>query len=303
MPSRRPVDTAGFTWMLCLCLIWGGNYVAAKLAAPGMSLVLQASVRSAIAVVLLLVWARAKTIPLFNIDRTLWPGLLAGALFAAEFLFLFAGLAHTGASRMAIFVYLAPCFTALGLQWLVPSERLKAGQWMGIALALFGVIVAFADGFLADRSSLLGDLYGVLAGAFWGATTVVIRVSALARASATKTLFYQLGLSALILWPASLLMGEHGIVSLSPVVIASLLYQGVIVAFASYLAWFWLLTRYLAARLSVFIFLTPIFSVLAGAVVLNEPLRPTFLASVALVGAGLYWVNRAGYSRKVTASE
>jgi len=91
---------------------------------------------------------------------------------------------------------------------------------------------------------------------------------------------------------ASVLMREPGLVALTPIVLASMFYQGVIVTFASYLAWFWLLTRYLAARLSVFAFLTPLFGVAAGVVILHEPLRATFVGAVALVGAGIYLVNR-----------
>lgn len=289
---RQPVDATAAALMVLLCLCWGFAHVVAKLAAPGVSLVLQAGVRSALAAVLLLAWARARAIPLFGRDGTLWPGLAAGALFAGEFLFIFAGLAHTGASRMVVFVYLAPCFTALGLHWFIAAERLGAGQWAGVLLAFAGVAAAFGDGFVSERASLLGDVFGVIAAALWAATTVLIRTTSLSGISASKTLFYQLGVSALVLPLCSLLLGEPGVVALTPLVVASLLYQGAVVAFASYLTWFWLLTRYLAARLSVFAFLTPLFGVAAGVSVLGEPLRPAFLAAVLLVGGGIYLVNR-----------
>jgi drug/metabolite transporter (DMT)-like permease len=278
--------------MLLLCFCWGFTHVVAKLTVPGVSLVMQSGLRSAIATVLLLAWAWRRGIPLFARDGTLGPGLAAGALFAGEFWFIYTGLAWTGASRMVVFVYLAPCLTALGLHRLLPSERLSAAQWTGVLLAFAGVTIAFADGFASDRASLLGDACGIVAAALWAATTVVIRTTRLSGISAAKTLFYQLALSAAVLPAASVLMAEPGIVALTPPVVASLLYQGGIVAFASYLAWFWLLTRYLAARLSVFAFLTPLFGVAAGVVVLGEPLRAVFVAGVALVGTGIYLVNR-----------
>jgi drug/metabolite transporter (DMT)-like permease len=253
---------------------------------------MQSGLRSAIAAVLLLAWTWRRGVPLFERDGTLGPGLVAGVLFAAEFLFIYSGLAWTGASRMVVFVYLAPCLTALGLHWFLPSERLSSLQWSGILLAFAGVAIAFADGFASDRASLLGDAFGVIAAALWAATTVLIRTTKLSGISASKTLFYQLAVSAAALPVASVLLGEPGIVALTPLVVTSLLYQGGIVAFASYLAWFWLLTRYLAARLSVFAFLTPLFGVAAGVTVLGEPLRPVFVAGVALVGAGIYLVNR-----------
>ncbi len=289
---RRPVDATAVSTMLLLCLIWGLGHVAAKLAAPGISLVLQAGIRSAIATVLLLAYVRLRGIPLFARDATLWAGLLAGVLFAGEFVFIFAGLNYTGASRMVVFVYLAPCLTALGLHFFLPSERLNAQQWAGILLAFCGVGAAFWDGLMEGRTSLLGDAFGVIAAALWAATTVVIRTTRLSSVSAAKTLFYQLAVSTAILPVVSLMLHEPGIRDVTPLVFAAMLYQGAIVTFASYLAWFWLLTRYLAARLSVFAFLTPLFGVAAGVAILHEPLRAAFVGAVALVGAGIYLVNR-----------
>ncbi len=291
---RKPVDATAVATMALLCFIWGFGHVAAKLAAPGMSLVMQGGLRCAIALVLLIGWARLRVTPLFERDGTFWPGLVAGALFAAEFMFIFAGLNYTGASRMVVFIYLAPCLTALGLHFFVPSERLRANQWAGILLAFAGIAIAFWDGLASDRSSLVGDAFGMIAAALWAATTVVIRTTKLSVVSASKTLLYQIGVSALALPLASIMLGEPGVVALTPVVICSLLYQGVIVTFASYLAWFWLLTRYMAARLSVFTFLTPLFGVIAGVVVLHEPLRAAFVGAVVLVGGGIYLVNRPG---------
>lgn len=277
--------------MVLCCFIWGFTHVVTKLAAADISLVMQGGLRSILATGLLLLWARIRGVPLFEKDGTLWAGLIAGALFAGEFLFIYAGLAHTGASRMVVFVYLAPCLTALGLHWFVPGEQLRPAQWLGVLLAFGGIIAAFGEGFLTSPASLLGDTFGIIAGVFWAATTVWIRATGLTRISATKVLFYQLGVSAVSMPIASWLMGEPGVIAITPIAIGSLIYQGAIVAFASYLAWFWLLTRYLAGRLTVFGFLTPLFGVMAGVVVLSEPLRPAFLIAVLMVGVGIGLVN------------
>lgn len=290
---RKPVDALAVSMMIVLCMCWGFQQITIKVAAAGISPIMQAGLRSIIATALLLVWAQLRGIRLFGRDGTLAAGTVAGALFAAEFVFIYAGLGHTAASRMVVFIYLAPCLTALGLQWFVPGERLNAVQWAGVALAFLGVALAFADGFsTAKGSTLIGDAFGVIAAALWAATTVVIRSTRLTSASATKTLFYQLGISALVLPFASLLAGEPGIIALTPKVVASLAYQSVIVAFASYLAWFWLLTRYLAGRLAVFSFLTPLFGVAFGVIFLSEPLSAAFVAAALLVGAGIVLVNR-----------
>ena len=293
MDSRKPLDARAFSLMLVLTALWGFQQVAIKLTAPDVSLVMQAALRTFLAAGLLLAWARWRGIALFSRDGTLAAGLGAGLLFGGEFVFIYAGLEHTAASRMVVFIYLAPIVTALGVHWLVPGEHLSRMQWAGVLLAFAGVALAFGEGFLAAQgATLLGDLFGMAAAVLWGLTTVLIRASRLGRASAEKTLFYQLGVSAPLLLAASLAMGEAGVVALTPFALASLAYQGAIVAFASYLAWFWLLTRYLAGRLAVFSFMTPLFGVLAGVAVLGEPLRPVFAGAALLVGAGIVLVNR-----------
>ena len=279
--------------MVVLCMCWGFQQITIKIAAAGVSPIMQAGLRSIIATVLLLAWAQLRRIPLFGRDGTLAGGMAAGALFAAEFVFIYAGLAYTAASRMVVFIYLAPCLTALGLQWFVPGERLNASQWTGVALAFLGVALAFVDGFgAAQGSTLLGDVFGMIAAVLWAATTVLVRSTRLTSASAAKTLFYQLAVSALVLPLVSLIVGETGVSALTPKVVASLVYQSVIVAFASYLAWFWLLTRYLAGRLAVFSFLTPLFGVAFGVIFLSEPLSAAFIGAALLVGAGIVLVNR-----------
>jgi drug/metabolite transporter (DMT)-like permease len=292
MSERKALDTKALSLMLGLTALWGFQQVAIKLTAADVSLVMQAGIRSLVATALLLVWAQWRGSPLFGRDSTLGAGIAAGLLFGGEFVFIYAGLEHTAASRMVVFIYLAPVLTALGLHWLVPGERLLRTQWAGVLVAFAGIALAFGEGFAAARGSLLGDAFGLVAAVLWAATTVLIRATALARVSATKTLFYQLAVSAPMLLLASVLMGEKGVVALTPLALASLAYQAVIVAFASYLVWFWLLTRYLAARLAVFSFLTPLFGVLFGVLILSEPLTPSFVAAALLVGVGIVLVNR-----------
>jgi drug/metabolite transporter (DMT)-like permease len=289
--ERKPVDVAAVSIMLLLCMIWGVGHVAAKVAAPGISLVFQSGLRSVVATLLLLAWARYRQVKLWNRDGTLLPGVLAGILFATEFVFIFTGLALTDAGRMAVIVYLAPAMTAFVLHFLIPQERLNARQWAGIGLAFAGIGVALGDGFTGGRGTLLGDFFGFLGACFWAATTVVIRTTKLASADANKTLFYQLAVSGPILLAASWCLGEPGIVKLTPLVVAAFAYQCVLVGFVSFLTWFWLLRRYLAARLSVFACLTPIFGVLAGVLLLGEPLTVSFGIAVLLVVTGIFLVN------------
>jgi drug/metabolite transporter (DMT)-like permease len=303
MIDRKPLDATAFAVMPLLCAVWGFQQVAVKLTAPDISLLMQGGIRSIIATLLVYLWARWRGIGLFTRDDTLVTGVAAGLLFAFEFVLIYFGLGHTAASRMSVFVYLAPVFAAVGLHLFVPGEKLRAGQWLGVLLAFAGVAVAFSeDFFAAERPTLLGDACAVVAAVLWAATTVVIRATNLARAPAAKTLFYQIALSALVLPIASWALGEKGVMSLSSFAIASLAYQSVIVGFASLLAWFWLLRKYLAGRLGVFSFLTPMFGVLFGVVFLAESISVAFVLAALLVAAGIVLVNlRPGAARSAPA--
>ncbi len=303
MSQRQPLDASAIATMVLLTSIWGFTQVAIKLAADDVSFVMQAGLRSMISLVLLFAWARWRGTPLFNRDGTWWPGLAAGALYAGEFLFMYAGLVHTSASRMVVFVYLAPVLTAVGVHLFVKGEQVVGYQWAGVLLAFAGVAVAFGDGFLASPSSLLGDVFGIIAAFLWAATTVVIRTTALSQASASKTLLYQIGIAALFLPFISVLIGEPGVVAVTTTAVASIAFQGIVVSFASHLAWFWLLTRFLAGRLAAFSSLAPLFGVLGGVVVLGEPLRAQFAFAAALVVAGIYMVNRQSPARQTTDND
>ncbi|OHC67461.1 MAG: multidrug DMT transporter permease [Rhodocyclales bacterium RIFCSPLOWO2_02_FULL_63_24] len=289
MNARSAPGPAAFALMVLLCAIWGMQQVAMKLAVAEISPVMQAGLRSGLGAVLVYAWARWRGMTLFAHDRSLRPGLLAGFLFSLEFVFIFVGVDHTTVSRMVVFLYTAPCFTVLGLHFFVPGERMGWRQAVGVLLAFAGLVLAFID--QASGGSLLGDAFGVLAALFWAATTVLIRATKLAQVTATKVLLYQLVVSAAVMFPLSWLLGERGIGVLSAPTLWAMAYQIVIVAFISYLAWFWLLTRYLAGRLLVFSFLTPLFGVGFGMALMGDQPSLHFFVAAAMVVGGIVLVN------------
>jgi drug/metabolite transporter (DMT)-like permease len=291
--ERKPIDANAFVIVLVLGMVWGCQNVVIKLTTPEVSLLMQGALRFTAATMLVFLWARVQGISLFRRDATLGSGVAVGVLFALEYIFLYTALGLTLASRLSTFVYLAPVFSALGLHLLVPGERLAIRQWIGLFIALAGVAVAMSEGFTAatGASTLLGDFLAVVAGIFRAAGVVTIRASALSRVPATKTLFYQVAIAALVLPAASWTLGEPGIISFSAFAAASLAYQTVIAGFGGLLVWLWLLRHYLAARLSVLSLVTPLFGVLAGVVFLDEPLTGRFLVATLLVGAGIVLVN------------
>lgn len=292
--ERSQLDGFAIGTMTLLCAIWGIQQVVIKLAAPDMLPVVQIGLRSAISAALVAVVMKAKGITFFAADGTWKPGLWIGLLFGIEFLTIGEGLHYTSASHMVVFLYTAPIFAALGLQVFLPSERLNAVQWAGIALAFAGIGVSFLGGGRGHREyphMLWGDLLGLTAGAAWGFTTVIVRSSSLSEAPATKTLLYQLLGAVLLVNGVAFSTGNAGAIHMTPVVWASLLFQAVVVSFASYLMWFRLLRSYLASRLGVFSFMTPLFGVIFGVLLLNESLDAVFAIGSALVLAGIVGVS------------
>jgi len=289
---RARLDGLAVALLVTCCALWGVNQVAAKVALVDLPPLLQAGLRSAGAAVLVVLWARWRGLRLFERDGTLGAGLLAGSLFAIEFACIFIGLQYTGASRMVVFIYLAPFVVALLMPLVARQERLDAVQGLGLAIAFGGVVWAFAEG-LQGGGSWLGDALGLLAAVLWAGTTVVVRATRLSRALPEKTLLYQLGVSAVILGGGSVLMGE----SWSPATVsalswASLAFQTVVVTFASYLMWFWLVRHYPATQVSAFTLLAPLFGLAAGVLLLQEPLTPRLVVAAVAVSAGLLLVNR-----------
>jgi drug/metabolite transporter (DMT)-like permease len=289
MNPRVAPGPAAFGLMVLLCAIWGFQQVAMKFATAEISPIMQAALRSGLGAVLVFAWARWRGVALFGHDASLRPGIFAGILFGLEFVFIFVGVDLTTVSRMVVFLYTAPCFTVLGLHFFVPGERMGWRQWAGVLLAFAGLVLAFID--KASGGNALGDFFGVLAALFWAATTVLIRATSLAKVTATKVLLYQLVVSAAVMFPLSWLVGERGIAGLSAPTLWAMAYQIVIVAFASYLAWFWLLTRYLAGRLLVFSFLTPLFGVGFGMILMRDQPSLNFFAAAAMVVGGIVLVN------------
>jgi drug/metabolite transporter (DMT)-like permease len=274
-------------------LSWGFNNVAIKLAIHDIPPLIQSSARSAIAAILVGAWTQARGIPLFKRDGTLRAGILAGVLFALEFLLIYRGLVWTTATRGVLFLYLAPFFVVIGSRWLIPGDHFHVSQWLGLLLSFVGIAIAFGlPTPAADSRQVLGDLMLVGGAAAWAATTLTIKASALNRISAEKTLLYQLVVSAPLLGLGAIVFGERITATPSAVALGAFAYQTIYVVSITFTIWFVLVVRYSAARLSVFTFLAPLFGVAAGHLVLGEPLTPAFAVAVALVAAGLLLVNR-----------
>jgi drug/metabolite transporter (DMT)-like permease len=290
--AGRPLSPGAVALMLMLCLSWGFNQIAVKLALPDIPPFLQATIRSAGALPVLLIIGSLRGVKFFERDGTLGAGLLAGVLFGAEFVLIFRGLLLTSASRAVVFLYTAPFFVALG-SFQVLGERLSGLQWGGLALSFLGVALAIgvpqAD---VDANVLLGDLMIVGGGAMWAATTLVAKGTRLRFVAPEKALGYQVALSIPILGAAAWLSGETLTRVPGPLALSLMAYQAIWVVGTTFTLWFALVKTYSASKLSAFTFITPLFGVVASYFIMRDTLTPVFGAAALLVIAGLFLVNR-----------
>ncbi|MGA7997441.1 MAG: DMT family transporter [Bradyrhizobium sp.] len=290
--AGRPLTPGAVALMLMLCLSWGFNQIAVKLALPDIPPMLQATIRSSGALVVLFLIARLRGVKLFERDGTLRAGLFAGLLFGLEFVLIYRGLLLTSASRAVVFLYTAPFFVALGSYQFL-GERLRASQWGGLALCFTGVALAIGVPQVdVDASVLLGDLLIVGGGALWAATTLLVKATPLLRAPPEKALGYQVALSVPILGLAAWLSGETLTRGPGPLALTLMVYQAVWVVGLTFLIWFALVKTYSASKLSAFTFITPLFGVVASYFIMHDTLTIAFGAAALLVIAGLYLVNR-----------
>ncbi len=294
--TRKPhLDTLAITLLVLCCAFWGFQQILIKFAVAEVPPLWQAALRFWGATVLLCLWCRVRGVPLFDRDGTLKAGLLAGLLFAGEFACIYLGLMHTNASRLTVFLYTSPFVVALLLPRVVPGETLRRVQWIGLVMAFLAVALAFSEGFWqgsAVAGQWRGDALGLAAGILWGLTTLTIRGTVLSDASAEKMLFYQVGVTAVVAPLLSLALGETWSLHYSALAWGSLGLQTVVGAFATYLAWMWMLRHYPATQLATFVFLTPVFALVFGVVLLGEALTLQLVLALVGVVVGITLVNQ-----------
>lgn len=302
LDERKALDQTASSLMIVLCMVWGLQQVILKMAASDISPLMQIALRSGLAALLLLPLVLLDQKSQLMNPKNVKAGALVAVLFSLEFFLLAQALQLTSASHAVVLLYTAPIFVALGLHWKLPSERLTLLQWTGIGIAFIGIVVTFIRpqqiGVNTFQQQMLwGDLYALAAAIAWAATTVTVRLSSLAQAAVTQTLFYQLAGSFILLLGLAFFMGQ-AVVQWTPLVMGSLAFHTLIVSFASFLAWFWLLRNYLASRLGVFSFLTPLFGIIFGVWLLDENIEANFIFGTALVLLGILVVSLQGWLRK-----
>lgn len=297
MGSRKSMDFFAFSLMVVFCLVMAFQQVLLKAVATDLAPVFQIALRSGIGAVLIGILMMYHRQGLHLAPENRIPAVTIGTLFALEYLMFGEALNYTSAGHAAVFLYTSPIFAAVGLHWKVAGERMSAVQWLGIIMAFIGIVISFlgqGDTQSINKDVLWGDFLALCGGAAWGLTTVVVRSTGLSHLPAKETLLYQL-VGAFIILVAWAIYADQAYFNPTGEVLMSLAFHGVVVAFLSFLLWFWLLTQYKASQLGTLSFLTPLFGVLMGAWLLGETIELSFVIGAGLIITGILLVNASGF--------
>ncbi len=299
MERKDHIDAFGASALIGFALLFAVNQVVIKVTNGGFQPVFLAALRSAIAIFCILAWMRLRGIPLAIAPGTIPAGLLIGALFSAEFVFLFLALDLTSVARSSVIFYSMPVWLAVGAHFLLPGDAMTRRKAAGLALAVAGVAWAILDRGAGGQASLAGDLCALAAAASWAGIALCARGTAMARVKPEIQLLWQVGVSIPALFAASVFFGPF-LRDPGWLHIWGLLFQAVMVVTLGFIGWLWLLSRYPASGVASFSFLTPVFGVALGWALLGEEISLSIIGALVLVAAGIVLINRPG-SRKARA--
>lgn len=296
MTRRDRIDAPGAAVLVGFSILMGFNQALVKIVNAGFSPALQAGLRSVIGLVAIAIFARLLGRGVVLPRRFLWPGLASGLFFTVEFLLLFQALDYTTVSRASVFFYTMPVWVAVGAHFIIPGDRMTRRKALGLALAVGGVALALGGGAAAGPDALFGDFLCLIGAMFWAGIVLVTRGTALAEAPPEMQLAFQLAMSAPLMIGFAYLIGDT-IRAPAAAHYAILGFQGIVVVGIGFMAWFWVLSIYPPSDMASFGFLTPLFGVVFGWLIFDDPITLRLIAALALVGLGIALVNyrrRAG---------
>lgn len=297
-PSASAVTTHGISLaivplMLFLTALWGINAVFIKVLTLGMTPLMAAGLRGAVGLACLTVYGVYKGESLRFHGWPLFHGVMNALIFAFEFVLFYTGARFTTGGHMSIFINMAPFFVAVSAHYLLPGDRLTWMKGAGLGLAFLGVATLFSNDILVQHAgNWRGDVLVLLGAWLWGATTIYAKRVMVHIMSPFRLIYIQVLVSTPLLIGAGLLFERNWFFNVSAVTVGALLFQGIVVVSFSYVAWTVLLKRFAASALQSFTFLTPVWGVFFGIVLMGDEPQVLMIAGIALVGLGLYLINR-----------
>lgn len=276
--------------LLC-CLLWGGNSVAAKVALEYFPPFAMAGLRFGLAAVAIGIWCAAKRAPLAMQLRQ-WPIVLVnGVLLYLQIGTFSVGTKWSTSIHSIILVNAYPFFTALATHFWMPEYSLTRSKVIGLFIAFAGVVLLFAEQItLPDRDVALGDLLLLCSALVLGIKFTYVK-TVLGKVTVPRIVFWEATIAVPLFFLTSLLSNEGPQSRLTPAAAIGIAYQALAVSGVAFMVWTLLLAKHSPNTLAAISFTTPLFGMVAGALLLGEPVTPTLVVGGVLIVAGIYRIN------------
>ncbi len=294
-PSNRELSFAAGMFTVFLCVIFGSNAVAVKIAFSGLGVFTTAAVRFAIAAVAIFLWARltGRTIALKK--GQLHQVVIFSTLFTVQLSLFYLGLSKSNASRGTLLSNLVPFFILFLAHFFIPGDRISKRKFFGIMMGFTGVVFMFMEKKGLSDGYRTGDLIILMAVVLWASSTIYLK-RIIDTYSPFQVVLYSTLFSVPFFLLEALLWDPVMVTRLDAPVIGALLYQSLVSASFGFVAWNTLLQKYGAVSLHAFIFIMPIAGVALGGLVLGEPITFKILLALVFIVCGILVVH--GKSKK-----
>lgn len=221
----------------------------------------------------------------------LWVELLRGALFI--FSQKIPALTMSYASNVSLIVCTAPLLTAVVIRFFYKKYRLSTQFVIGSFIALSGVAVVVFNGHFVLNLNPLGDLFSFSAALLWAFYSLIIKKlnGKYSTAFITRKIFFYGIISLLPIYAYQPLYWGKDLL-FDPVIMANLLFLGVVASMLCYMMWNVVLKNLGTVRASNYIYFNPVMTLLASSIVLGEALTTVFITGAILVLSGVFIANR-----------
>jgi drug/metabolite transporter (DMT)-like permease len=281
-----------------MLLIWGGNYIAAKLVFREIPANLVICIRTIVAgvVIVPIYWFESRKRPPVltwpEIRLLMWLGL--GGITTNQ-VFWTLGIARTTVIHSSMIMATTPLWVLL-IASLMGMERINAAKSGGMAIAMTGVVMlqVFRSRNAGGEATLLGDFFILICAlALAGMTAWGKRHKPLSGGIAVNAMGYAGG--ALVIGPfLPFVANGFDFSKVSATAWLSVAYMGVFSSVVGYLIYYYALARMQASRIATFQYLQPVFASGLAVLLLNEHLGGGALAAGAIIFTGVFVTERFG---------
>lgn len=289
--------------LVFLILIWGTTWLAIKYAVLGFPPLAGATLRFAIALILLYLWALFRKSNL-RLSRQHYKPIMISAvlLYLFDYGLIYWGEQYLNSGVTAVFFATFPLFTSLVATFVLRSESFRLNIFIGVLIGFVGTVVVFYDQLLQTSFSELTALAsaGILIAALSTAFSVVIVKKYLADVPPVSLTLHQMLWGVLILAVFSSGSGELSRLGFSWPAFWATVYLGIFGSAIAFVLYYRLLKTMTATSLSFIIYVTPLVAMFSGWLFLSEPITVNIIIGTAIifVGIAVSQIKNAGNIRR-----